>query len=79
MKSLTALAIIFSINAYAGDPNLNSYKVSGECSDINPNARCVYCPLKKKFIALPTNSNDQTPKDEDYEFVEPGSAKDGAQ
>ena len=79
MKALLILALAIPIYAFAGDPNLNSYKMAGECSDINPNARCVYCPIKKKFIALPTNSKDQTPKDEDYEFVEPGSSKDGTQ
>lgn len=79
MKALMILTFLFSVNTYAGDPNLYSYQMAGECSDANPNARCIYCPLKKKFISLPTNSKDQTPKDEDYEFVEPGTSKDGVQ
>jgi hypothetical protein len=79
MKFLSVLVLLFSLSAHAGDPNLNSYKVAGECSNLSPNEKCVYCPLKKKFIALPVNSKDQTPKDENYEFVEPGKSKEGVQ
>ncbi len=55
------------------DPNLQSYKSSGECSPLEKGSDCFYCPEQKKFIALGTNSEDATPKDSDYEFVDPAA------
>lgn len=61
--------ICFSISAFCADPNLDSYKNAGECSEFSKNEKCIYCPIKRKFISLGSNSKDQTPGDGDYEFI----------
>lgn len=77
-KILLLFVLLFSHSAFSADPNMDSYKNAGECSEMTRDKNCVYCSLKKKFISLGTNSKDQTPKDEDYEFVDPnGNPKKG--
>ncbi len=68
-KSALAILIFIPLFAKASDPNLNSFKNAGECSELSGDKNCIYCPIKKRFISLSTNSKDQTPKDEDYEYI----------
>lgn len=55
------------------DPNLQSYKNAGDCSFLEGGGNCIYCPEKRKFISLGSNSEELTPKDSDYEFVDPNA------
>lgn len=54
--SYLVIAVFFSIPVFALDPNLESYKRAGECSQMTSAKNCVYCPQKKKFIALSQSS-----------------------
>lgn len=67
-KIIQLCVLCFSISAVGADPNLDSYKHSGECSEFSKNEKCIYCPVKKKFIALGSNSKDQTSGDSDNKF-----------
>lgn len=69
-KFIQLCVLCFSISAFCADPNLESYKSAGECSEFSKDEKCIYCPLKKKFISLGSNSKDQSPRDSDYEFID---------
>lgn len=70
IQKLIQLGVLFiSISAFCADPNLDSYKSAGECSEFSKNEKCIYCPIKKKYISLGSSSKDQAPGDEDYEFI----------
>lgn len=71
------LAFITAVSVFASDPNIESFKSVGVCSD-SSDTRCFYCPQAKKFIPLPTSSLDTTPKDSDYEFIDKSKASGGA-
>lgn len=69
-KLILLCVLCFSTSAFCADPNLESYKGAGECSELSRNEKCTYCPIKKKFISLGRSSKDQVPRDNDDKLID---------
>ena len=58
MAKLAGWFLLLFPSLLIADPNLQSYKKAGECSSVEIDSNCFYCPAKRKFIALGENSED---------------------